>query len=439
MRISTIQAFNSSVSGMQKNYANVTRTQEQISTGKRILTPADDPVASVRLLQLSQEEALNAQYTSNNTAAQNSLNSEEATLSSIGTVLQRIREIAVQAGNGALDSTDRDSLGTELQQREDELLSLMNGKDASGHYLFGGSQSDQQPFVRNPDGSYTYLGDEGKTNVQVASSTFIALGDNGKDLFENVFNANRVSTNHATVGVNADGTLSTGRISLGLVTDKNAYDTTFPASNPPAATDGIGIHFLNSTDYVVYDQATLPVGFNWATYNPVTPPAGQLTTGAIDTNTASTDFISYGGVKVQIDGVPQTGDDFLVNRKPDEEKRSLLNTVSDLRKALQGSGDTQEDARVIRDAAAVGISNLDAVYTKVDAVRGSIGARLNTLDSTGDFIADVSLVNKAVKSDLEDLDYADAISRLSLQSTILSAAQQSYVKISGLSLFNFIN
>lgn len=439
MRISTIQAFNSSVSGMQKNYANVTRTQEQISTVKRILTPADDPVASVRLLQLSQEEALNAQYTSNNTAAQNSLNSEEATLSSIGTVLQRIREIAVQAGNGALDSTDRDSLGTELQQREDELLSLMNGKDASGHYLFGGSQSDQQPFVRNPDGSYTYLGDEGKTNVQVASSTFIALGDNGKDLFENVFNANRVSTNHATVGVNADGTLSTGRISLGLVTDKNAYDTTFPASNPPAATDGIGIHFLNSTDYVVYDQATLPVGFNWATYNPVTPPAGQLTTGAIDTNTASTDFISYGGVKVQIDGVPQTGDDFLVNRKPDEEKRSLLNTVSDLRKALQGSGDTQEDARVIRDAAAVGISNLDAVYTKVDAVRGSIGARLNTLDSTGDFIADVSLVNKAVKSDLEDLDYADAISRLSLQSTILSAAQQSYVKISGLSLFNFIN
>ena len=390
-------------------------------------------------MQLSQEEALNAQYTSNNTAAQNSLNSEEATLSSIGTVLQRIREIAVQAGNGALDSTDRDSLGTELQQREDELLSLMNGKDASGHYLFGGSQSDQQPFVRNPDGSYTYLGDEGKTNVQVASSTFIALGDNGKDLFENVFNANRVSTNHATVGVNADGTLSTGRISLGLVTDKNAYDTTFPASNPPAATDGIGIHFLNSTDYVVYDQATLPVGFNWATYNPVTPPAGQLTTGAIDTNTASTDFISYGGVKVQIDGVPQTGDDFLVNRKPDEEKRSLLNTVSDLRKALQGSGDTQEDARVIRDAAAVGISNLDAVYTKVDAVRGSIGARLNTLDSTGDFIADVSLVNKAVKSDLEDLDYADAISRLSLQSTILSAAQQSYVKISGLSLFNFIN
>ncbi len=439
MRISTIQAFNTSVAGMQKNYANLTRTQEQISTGKRILTPADDPVASVRLLQLSQEQALNAQYTSNNTAAQNSLNSEDAILTSIETVLQRIREIGVQAGNGTLDASDRESLGTEVQQREDELLSLMNSKDASGHYLFGGAQSDQQPFVRNADGTYSYQGDETPVNVQVASSTFMALGDNGKDLFENVFNANRVTTAQGAVGVNTDGTVSTGRVSLGLVTDKTAYDTTFPASNPPVATDGVGIHFLNSTDYVVYDQATLPAGYDWTTYNAATPPTGQLTTGAIDTNPATSDFINYGGVKVQIDGVPQTGDDFTINRKPTEEKRSLLNTVSDLRKALQGSGNTPEDNRVIRDAAAVALSNLDAVYSKVDATRGSVGARLNTLDSTGDFIADVTLVNKSVQSDLEDLDYADAVSRLSLQQTVLSAAQQSFAKIANLSLFNYIS
>ncbi len=439
MRISTIQAFNTSVSGMQKNYANVSRTQEQISTGKRILTPADDPVASVRLLQLSQEQALNAQYTSNNTAAQNSLNSEEAILNSVGTVLQRIREIGVQAGNGTLDATDRESLGTELQQREDELLSLMNSKDASGNYLFGGSQSDQQPFVRNPDGTYSYQGNETERNVQIASSTFVALGDDGKDLFENVFNANRVSTNKTATGADVNGTVSTGRISLGLVTDKAAYDNTFPSSNPPVATDGIGIHFLSPTNYVVYDQATLPAGYDWNTYDPTTPPAGQLATGAIDTNAATSDFVSYGGVRVQIDGVPQNGDDYAINRKPDEEKRSLLNTVSDLRKALQGSGNSAEDNRVIRDTAAIALSNLDAVYAKVDGVRGSVGARLNTLDSTGDFIADVTLVNQSVQSDLEDLDYADAISRLSLQSTILSAAQQSYVKIANLSLFNYIS
>lgn len=434
MRISTIQAFNNQVAGLQKNYANVTRTQEQISTGKRILTPADDPVASVRLLQLSQEEALNGQYKSNITAAKNSLNSEESILTSVGNVMQRIREIAVEAGDGALDSTDKASLATELQQREDELMSLLNSKDASGKYLFSGSQADTQPFVRNADGTYSYQGDEGRREVQVASSNFLALGDNGKDLFENVFNANRVTTSKS-----ATGTGSTATISQGLVVDKTDYDTVFPSSNPPAATDAIGIHFLDAQRYVVYDPATLPVGYDWTTYNPATPPAGQLATGALDTNSQTSDFITYGGVKVQIDGAPAAGDDFAVNRKPDAEKRSLLNVVSDLRKALQSSSDTPAGNRQIRDAVAVATSNLDAVNTKVLAVQGSVGARLNTLDSTEGFVDDVSLVNKSVQSSLEDLDYAEALSRLTMQSTILQAAQQSYVKISGLSLFNFLN
>ena len=142
---------------------------------------------------------------------------------------------------------------------------------------------------------------------------------------------------------------------------------------------------------------------------------------------------------MQIDGTPAAGDDFAVNRKPDAEKRSLLNVVSDLRKALQSSSDTPAGNRQIRDAVAIATSNLDAVNTKVLAVQGSVGARLNTLDSTEGFVDDVSLVNKSVQSSLEDLDYAEALSRLTMQSTILQAAQQSYVKISGLSLFNFLN
>ncbi|TRX74463.1 flagellar hook-associated protein FlgL [Pseudomonas mangiferae] len=438
MRISTIQAFNNSVSGLQKNYENVTRTQQQISTGKRILTPADDPVASVRLLQLSQEESLNAQYTSNGIAATNSLQSEDAILTSVNTVMQRVREIAIQAGGGGLDPTDRASLGTELAQREDELMSLLNTKDANGQYLFSGSTSGVQPFNRNPDGTYSYSGDEGRQNVQIASSTFIALGDNGKDLFENVFNANRVSTAKTSTGTGADGTVSTGRISLGLVTDKTAYDNTFPASSPPVATDGIGIHFLDSRNYVVYNPATLPAGYDWNTYDPNTPPAGQLSTGAVDSNPDTSDYITYGGVKVQIDGIPQKGDDYAVTRKPDEEKRGLLNVVSDLRKALQNGDGSNEGALKIRDQVAAAVSNLDAVSVKVLGAQGSIGARLNTLETTTNFISDVSLVNKSVQSGLEDLDYAAAISSLAMQSTVLQAAQQSYVKISGLSLFNYL-
>lgn len=119
MRISTLQAFNNGVAGLQRNYANVTRTQEQISTGNRILTPADDPVASVRLLQLEQQQNVLNQYAENLTAAKNSLTQEEVSLNSANTILLRVRELAVQAGNGALSSKDRASIAAELQERED--------------------------------------------------------------------------------------------------------------------------------------------------------------------------------------------------------------------------------------------------------------------------------------------------------------------------------
>ena len=132
MRISTIQAFNNSVNGISRNYADLNRTFEQISTGKRILTPADDPVGSVRLLRLDQEQGLNEQYKTGMTEAKNSLSQEETILRSVGNVLQRIREIAGQAGDGALDSNDKKSLASELRQREDELLNLLNSRDASG-------------------------------------------------------------------------------------------------------------------------------------------------------------------------------------------------------------------------------------------------------------------------------------------------------------------
>jgi len=68
--------------------------------------------------------------------------------------------------------------------------------------------------------------------------------------------------------------------------------------------------------------------------------------------------------------------------------------------------------------------------------RGDIGARLNIVETTQTDNEDVVLVNKSVQAQLRELDYAEALSRLSFQSIVLEAAQQSYVKIAGLSLFN---
>jgi len=418
MRISTLQAFNNGVNGIQRNYANATRTQEQISTGNRILTPADDPVASVRLLQLEQQQSVLGQYNDNLTAAKNSLTQEEVTLNSVNTVLQRVRELAVQAGNGALDPQDRKAIAAELGEREDELLSLMNTRNARGEYLFSGFQGKTQPFVRSADGSYSYVGDEGQRNLQIASSLNIPISDNGKSIFENVTNAGRLQTAF-------DNTLTPGStlgVSAPLIQDEVAF-----AGTPSFPAAGIGVRFTSETDYVIYDLNAPP-----ADPSDLADPL-ILASGKLDSDSGRSDELVFRGVALQLDGAAVGGETASVTLTPDSNKQGLLNTIAGLRKALEEPGVASNG---VRDAVAVALTNLDHGMVSVDAARGNIGARLNTIETTQTDNEDVTLVNKGVQADLREVDYAEALSRLSMQTVVLEAAQQSYVKIAGLSLFN---
>lgn len=554
MRISSIQAFNNGVNGIGRNYSDVIRTQEQISSGKRILTPADDPVASVRLLQLEQQQAVLGQYKDNLTAAKNSLTQEETTLNSVNTVLQRIRELAVQAGGGALSAEDRKSIAKELSERESELLNLMNSRNARGEYLFAGFLGKTEPFIRNPDGTYSYFGDEGQRSLQVASSTTVAINDNGKRLFEDVINADRVLE---TAGINNPALagqvppLPTTTIppvpapsqrvfmSQGLVEDQDVFNNSFRTGEPyslafvsgrefriydSAGTDvtseipgggqidplanggnvinfrgmrfqldvvlqpgdnaqdldnllantatpgtpGIGTHSFTlqaaPTEFAVTrsstNASTAVVGggiiSNQATFNgqfpisgvvlrftnatnydvyaqPVGPSSTPIASGTAPGPYPST--FNIFGVDFTLSGAASAGDEFGV--KPQfQEQRSILNTISQLRQALESSPTSPVGNLAIRDEVAIALKNLDNGIGQVLEVQTEIGARLNLVDTTEIDNEDVTLVNKAVQADLRELDYAEALSRLSFQTIVLEAAQQSYVKIAGLNLFN---
>jgi flagellar hook-associated protein 3 FlgL len=413
MRISTLQQFNNGVAGLQRNYANVTRTQEQISTGNRILTAADDPVASVRLLQLEQQQSVLDQYNANLTAADNSLTQEEVTLNSANTILQRVRELAAEAGNGALSAEDRKSIAAELREREDELLGLMNTRNARGEYIFSGFQGKTQPFVRNPDGSYSYQGDEGQRKLQVASSLQLPISDNGKRIFQDVINAGRLDS--ALTNSPAGSTLGA---SAPLVTDEVSF-----AGNPPFPDAGVEIVFGNpdASSYEIFELGT------------TTPVLGS---GTLDSDTGTADKLVFRGVSLQFDGVPVGGETIEVTPQPNQQKQGILDTIANLRVALENAADTPAGSLGVRDAVAESLTNLDNGMIKLDSVRGEIGARLNVIESTRTDNEDVGLVNKAVQADLRELDYAEALSRLSFQSIILEASQQSYVKISSLTLFN---
>lgn len=427
MRISSQQAFNLGVKGIQNNYAELIRTQQQISTGNRILTPADDPVASVRLMQLEQQQNMLGQYKDNLVAANNSLVQEESVLNSVNDIMQRIRVLAEEAGNGALSQSDRQSIAAELREREDELLGLMNTKNARGEYLFSGFQGKTQPFVRQGDGSFVYMGDEGQRKLQVASSLEIPISDNGKKVFQSVTNASRLNGSFA-LPPGADSTLA---FSQPLIQDEIAF-----AGAPGYPDSEFAITFDPAPDQKNYTITEVGSGT-------------VLQTGTLDDDDKVHDSLVFAGMVVHIDGVPEGGETIRIgqptvvpdadgNMGPSREKQGVLDTIYQLRKALEDNVDSPEGSRATRDAVAAAITNVDHAMVTIDQARGDIGARMNIIETTQTNNEDVTLVNKAVQAELREVDYAEALSKLAFQSVILEAAQQSYVKVSGLNLFNKI-
>lgn len=412
MRISSQQAFNLGVKGIQNNYAELIRTQQQISTGNRILTPADDPVASVRLMQLEQQQNMLGQYKDNLVAANNSLVQEESVLNSVNDIMQRIRVLAEEAGNGALSQSDRQSIAAELREREDELLGLMNTKNARGEYLFSGFQGKTQPFVRQGDGSFVYMGDEGQRKLQVASSLDIPISDNGKKVFQNVTNAARLD---ATYTQPAGSSLT---VSSPLVQDEIAY-----ASAPGYPDSQFEIRFndpANPKNYEIVETST----------------GTSLQTGSMDDDDKLHDTLVFAGVVVHLDGVPDGTETISITADPAREKQGVLDTIYQLRTALENNTDSPEGSRATRDAVAAAITNIDHAMVTIDQTRGDIGARMNIIETTQTNNEDVTLVNQAVQAELREVDYPEALSKLAFQSIILEAAQQSYVKVSNLNLFN---
>lgn len=228
MRVSTSQIYSIANIGMRDAQVSVDKTQQQINSGKRVMSSADDPVAATAILMLNQELSRTTQYSKNIDTANNSLSLEDTTLQSVMTLVQRLKELAVSSGNtSVLTPSDYKANAAEVDSRLTELLGLQNTRNASGQYIFAGFQSETKPFVDNGGGNYSYAGDAGQLYVQASTSVNVAVSDSGKKIFmdipssHNTFNTSASSANKAT---------PPAIISVGDVYDQAAFDKLFPES-----------------------------------------------------------------------------------------------------------------------------------------------------------------------------------------------------------------
>jgi len=191
MRISTQTLFETGAAQLGTLQSGLVKTHQQIASGRRILTPSDDPVAAARALEVSQSQSLNTQYGVNRQHAKSALGAVEGTLSSVTALLQDVKTNVIAAGNGSYSDTERGFLATELRGRFEQLLGLANSRDATGNYMFSGFQTATPPFEETAIvvgtvtiASAAYQGDQGQRLMQVDSTRQMAVSSPGQAVFQ---------------------------------------------------------------------------------------------------------------------------------------------------------------------------------------------------------------------------------------------------------------
>lgn len=419
MRVSTLSIYNLANRSMGDANQALARTQEQISTGKRILTAADDPVAATRIQQLNRNIASVEQFSRNIDIAENNLALEETTLSGATTLLQRIQELAVQAGNTAvLSPSEYSSLADEVNIRLDELVGIANTQNSNGDYIFAGFKSDNQPFTGDSENGYQFNGDEGQLRIKIDNATTIASNDTAKAIFVDVPSYE----NNVTTSVNPNNRSNPSiSVSVGNIVDQEIYDEFYP--------EDIIIQF-NEDSNVSPDAKNFTVT--------------ERSTGkviAADQLYTSGETLTYNGVEITITGNPASadvgaslaGDQLFVDSA---DTQDVITTMLRFRDALNSYDGSPEGVARLENSIGSTINNLRNAQASISEVVSSIGARNNVLESTRNLHQDTNLVSRELLSNLSDLDFAEASTRLQLESFILQASQASFLRVSELSLIN---
>ncbi len=427
MRISTNMLYDMGAGRISEMQGATVRTQQQISSMKRILSPADDPIGSARVLELSQSKSINEQYAVNRNNARTALAQQEGALGDLTKLVQDIQDLVVKAGNPSLGNEERRYLAVELQGRLDDMMGVANSKDGTGNYMFGGYNVTNTPFTTGA-GRVNYNGDQGQRNLMVGNDRQIALNSSGSEVFE------RVRTGNGTFVAAADANnTGTGVPSQGVVTDGN--NLTFFKVVFAVDTEGVTTYDIvdpvtgESLRPVLLDPVTgdpLPPELDPITGDPLPPPGEPFVAG---------DAIEYGGMQFTITGQPADQDSFLV--KPSENK-SVFTSVQELIDVLSRPVSNDMERTKYQNGLNQASLEMTSMLDNLLAVRASVGARLQEierLDSTG---LDRDLYYETAISEIQDLDYVKALSDLARQQVTLEAAQKTFVTVSGLSLFKML-
>ncbi|MBC7682425.1 MAG: flagellar hook-associated protein FlgL [Ferruginibacter sp.] len=421
-RLSSANGYDNALRNLTNRYTTMSALQENMTSGKKILRPSDDPTgagqaerANTRIDRIKTEQrALDTQVSA--------VTQAESTLGQATDLLTEFRTLVVQAGDGANSPVERDTIAKQLVSIRDEMLTLANKKDSNGMPLFNGLGSTVRPFDNPvpPGSAYSYNGLPGQT---AASNVAIPFTLDGRAAWMDVAQGNGV--------FNVDlGATNTGKAftDIGVVTNASL------AMNPSATTPDSG------TDFTV----TFAV--------PVAPATGATTYTVTNNTTAFTSpaqtytagqSIVMGGISMVVRGAPDNGDTLDTKLNVPGNRPSIFEVLDRSIASMYAVGSTtvgasSSDAN-FNQQQAISLAQIDTSMEKISASRGKAGDLLTRADRITSTQADNTIQAKTDKSNAEDIDMIAAAADQSNQQTAYQAALKSYASIQKLSLFSFIS
>ena len=399
MRISSSYFTDYSAAQMNAKQSEIAKYQAQISSGKKITKPSDDPAIMARSQTIDSTRMRLEQFEKNGVNANQRIALEEDTLDRVTDLIQRVQELTLQAKSGTVTQEKLYAHRTEVQEHLYELVDYANTRNSNGEYIFAGKMGKTQPFIMNGN-DVSYQGDQGSIELQIGSSRTVPVSDSGDQIFLNIPSGN------GTFEVSADAAnTGTAVVSSGTVVNNVTYQP-----------DDFSIQFISPTEYNVINDST---------------GATLLANQAY----ASNDNITFNGISLRIQGDPATGDVFTIKPSASEDLFSTLQRFIDATETPPSN--PSERAKLDQELNTV-IDNLDQAHIHINTERSAIGARLRYIESASEENNSIDFLLQTTLSDMLDTDYAEAASKLQYEMTALEAVRKTYTNIQANSLFNYL-
>ena len=398
MRISTANAYDTSLESLMDRQVRLSTTQEQLTTGKRVNHASDDPAAVGRVERALASEARSTANQRAVDASNNAMTLTETALADAGNLLQTAREALVAAGNATYSDAERSGVADQLAELRKQLFAVSNRTDGAGTFLFGGQGSNQAPFI-DAAGGVRFNGTSGVVQAASGGET-LPLTMDGESTWMQARTGNGV--------FEASAITSTG----------NAWIDRGSVTNPAALTGS-----TYRIDFQVVAGAT--------TYSVL---KDGLATSQTNVAYASGSAIQIDGMASTVSGAPANGDSFQL--APATPTLSVFDTLDKAIKDLRTPGRSGTN---VAQTNAVNLSNLDQVLNQALVGRAQVGATLNRIDGVTQRLSALKLAAQTERSNAEDLDMVQGISSFSNQQTGYDAALKAYSLVQKLSLFNYLS